>query len=130
MREKPSPLYNPLSVSKEAPSSSPSMLPSKAPFRPVLSTITSLHPSLLLTLEDHKVREVHSCHSSWLSLDVKQRPYHHPAVLWDSPVQELAPGTEFNLDGHWPSHHKMETCVGPAVGASHGEVNSGRNRER
>ena len=63
--------------------------------------------------EGHKVREEHGCHSAWFSLDVKQRPCSQPAVLWEIPVQELVPGTEFNFNGHWPSHLKAETRVGP-----------------
>lgn len=88
------------------------------------------YPSLLFTLESHKVREVHSFHGSGLSLDVQQRPCHHPAVLWVDLTQELVPHTEFNLSGHRFSHHKAETRVGPAVGASYREVNSGKKREK
>lgn len=76
------------------------------------------------------MREVHSRQGSWLGLDVKKRPCRHPAVLWGRSVQELVPGTEFNLDGHWPFCHKLETCVGPVVGAGHREAHSGRRRER
>lgn len=78
----------------------------------------------LVTLESHKMREVHSSHRSLLSLDVEQRPGHHVTVLQGSPVQELAPGTECNLDCHCPCHHKVESCVGTVVGTSHGQLNS------
>ena len=86
--------------------------------------------SLLLTLEGHKVREEHHCHRTWFSLDVKQRSCNQPAVLWEIPVQELVPGTEFNFNGCWPSHLKAETCVGPVVEASHGQVNSAKNGKK
>jgi hypothetical protein len=41
-------------------------------------------------LEGHKVREVHRGHGSLLSLDVKQRPCHHPGVHRDISAQKLA----------------------------------------
>ena len=122
---------NPLSGSLRKPRVPPSghhhPKPHSGPFLPPSPCFRT---SLLLTLEGHKVREVHSCHGSWLSLDVKQRPCNHPAVLWECPVQELVPGTEFNFNGHWPSHHKAETGVGPVVEAGHGEVNCGKNGEK
>ena len=82
----------------------------------------------LVTLESHKMREVHCSHSSLLSLDVKQRSNHHVTLLQGSLVQELAPGTEFDLYCHCPCHYKVESCAGTVVGTSHGQLNSGRGR--
>ena len=94
------------------------------------STLLFILP--LVTLKIHKVREVHSSHSSLLSLDVKQRPSHHVTVRQGSLVQVLAPGTESNLDGHCPCHHKVESCAGTVVGTMHRELNSriGRGRHQ
>ena len=118
---------NPLSVSLRKPG-----VPLRtSPLKPFSGSFSPLSPcfrlSLLLTLEGHKVREEHHCHSTSFSLDVKQRSCNQPAVLWEIPVQELVPSTEFNFNGCWPSHLKAETCVGPVVEASHGQVNSAKN---
>ena len=86
----------------------------------------------LVTLEIHKVREVHSSHSSLLSLDVKQRSSHHVTVLQGSLIQVLTPGTESNLNGYFPCYHKVKSYVGTVVGTSHRELNSriGRGRHQ
>lgn len=132
MQENLSPhLHNhPPGPSKEATTPSPRRSSFYTPFQAHNYHHLPPYPSLLFTLESHKVREVHSFHGSRLSLDVQQRPCHHPAVLWVDLTQELVPHTEFNLNGHCFSHHKAETRIGPAVGASYREVNSGKKRER
>lgn len=121
--------YNFLVVCLRKPQTPPQDIAIGSLFQAHSLTITFPHTSLSLTLEGYKVREVHSCHSFWFSLDVKKRPCNHPAVLWDNLVQELVPSTELNLNGHWPFHHKVETHVGSVVGTRYREINSGDSRE-
>ena len=118
-----------LSLSKEA-MSPPQDVTSKAPFRPILTTITLLPPLPPAYLgrpqSEGGTRLPQRLVQPWCQTEALQ-----PAsCAVGNSCSGTGPGTEFNFNGHWPSHLKAETRVGPVVEAGHGQVNAAKNREK